>query len=82
MSESGLRLSLERLYKDNLGRPIPAVFDITQDGHYILEPCVSSIFGVAIFWKLTTCYGQRRATWLTAWGEFEANVLGTRLRLL
>ncbi|KAH9999861.1 subunit 17 of mediator complex-domain-containing protein [Russula vinacea] len=41
MSESrgsGLKLSLERLYKDDLGRPIPALYDITPDGRYVLEP--------------------------------------------
>jgi mediator of RNA polymerase II transcription subunit 17, fungi type len=39
---SGLRLSLERLYKDDIGRPIPTVFDITPDGHYVFEPCAST----------------------------------------
>ncbi|KAF8505758.1 subunit 17 of mediator complex-domain-containing protein [Russula emetica] len=36
--ESALRLSLERLYKDDLGRPIPTLFDITPDGRYVFEP--------------------------------------------
>ncbi|KAI9508929.1 subunit 17 of mediator complex-domain-containing protein [Russula earlei] len=31
-------LSLERSYKDDLGRPIPTVFDITPDGRYVFEP--------------------------------------------
>ena len=56
--ESGLRLSLERHYKDDLGRPIPTVLDITSDGHYIFEPCAPTTFGVAVVWELTTCYGQ------------------------
>jgi hypothetical protein len=37
----GLKLSLERLYKDDLGRPIPTLFDITADGRHIFEPCAS-----------------------------------------
>jgi hypothetical protein len=51
MSESrgsGLKLSLERLYKDDLGRPIPALYDITPDGRYVLEPCASTVLGVAV----------------------------------
>ena len=49
MSEStgpgiNLKLSLERLYKDDLGRPIPTVSDITADGRYIFEPCASIPF--------------------------------------
>jgi hypothetical protein len=54
--ESGLRLSLERLYKDDLGRPIPTVFDITPDGQYTFEPCASTTFGVAVVWELTTLW--------------------------
>jgi hypothetical protein len=41
---TGLKLSLERLYKDDLGRPIPTVYDITPDGRYIFEPCASNLF--------------------------------------
>ena len=62
MSESqgsGLRLSLERQYKDDIGRPIRTVSDITSDGHYIFEPCASTTLGVAVVWELTTCSGQR-----------------------
>ncbi|KAI0268274.1 subunit 17 of mediator complex-domain-containing protein [Gloeopeniophorella convolvens] len=33
-----LRLSLERLYKDDQGRPIPTVLDILPDGEHIYEP--------------------------------------------
>jgi hypothetical protein len=40
---TGLKLSLERLYKDDLGRPIPIVYDITADGRYIFEPCASNL---------------------------------------
>jgi len=32
-----LRLSLERPYKDDLGKPIPVLFDITPDGERIYE---------------------------------------------
>lgn len=46
--ESALRLSLERLYKDDLGRPIPTLSDITPDGRYVFEPCASTILGVAV----------------------------------
>lgn len=48
MSESGLKLSLERLYKDDLGRAIPTLYDIAPDGRYVLEPCASTILGVAV----------------------------------
>ncbi|KAI0068724.1 hypothetical protein BV25DRAFT_1986305 [Artomyces pyxidatus] len=33
-----LKLSLERLYKDDDGKPIPAVLDILPDGEYVYEP--------------------------------------------
>ncbi|KAI0053554.1 hypothetical protein FA95DRAFT_1481195 [Auriscalpium vulgare] len=33
-----LKLALEPLYKDDDGRPIPAVADILQDGGYVYEP--------------------------------------------
>ncbi|KAF8261393.1 subunit 17 of mediator complex-domain-containing protein [Lactarius quietus] len=33
-----LKLSLERPYKDDLGRSIPTVLDIAPDGHHIYEP--------------------------------------------
>ena len=46
--ESALKLSLERLYKDDLGRPIPTLFDITPDGRYVFEPCASTILGLAV----------------------------------
>lgn len=55
---SGLKLSLERLYKDDLGRPIPIVSDITSDGHHIFEPCASATLGIAVVRELTTCSGQ------------------------
>jgi len=45
MSESqgsGFRLSLERLYKDDTGRPLPTVYDIMPDGRYTFEPCAST----------------------------------------
>jgi len=41
---SGLKLSLERLYKDELGRILPTVHDITPDGHHVFEPCASMFF--------------------------------------
>jgi hypothetical protein len=46
--ESALKLSLERLYKDDIGRPIPTLFDITPDGRYVFEPCASMILGVTV----------------------------------
>jgi hypothetical protein len=41
---SGLKLSLERLYKDELGRILPTVLDITPDGNHVFEPCASMFF--------------------------------------
>jgi hypothetical protein len=38
-----LKLSLERPYKDDQGRSIPAVLDIATDGRHIYEPCVSAL---------------------------------------
>ena len=38
-----LKLSLERPYKDDLGRSIPTVLDITTDGRHIYEPCVPTL---------------------------------------
>ncbi|KAI0307178.1 subunit 17 of mediator complex-domain-containing protein [Multifurca ochricompacta] len=38
MSRTGLKLSLERLYKDDFGRLIPTVFDITADGRMDEHP--------------------------------------------
>lgn len=36
-----LKLSLERPYKDDDGKPIPVVLDITPEGQHIYEPYVS-----------------------------------------
>ena len=33
-----LKHSLERLYKDDNGEPIPVLLDITPDGQHIFEP--------------------------------------------
>jgi hypothetical protein len=46
MSEpgSGLKLSLERLYKDELGRIIPTYTISRQMAIYVFEPCASMFF--------------------------------------
>lgn len=75
-----LKLSLERPYKDDLGRSIPAVLDIFPDGRRIDEPCVSVLLVLRA--HNIICHVQRRGSWYTARREFKAHVLRTRVRFL